>query len=327
MPPVACCVHDLRDFIVYCDHRSALNESNKMPLISVILPARNAGGFVKRAVSSTLRALPRDAELVLVDDGSTDDTLDVAQQIQDARLRVVRHVSSVGLAASLNEAIELTDSEFVARMDADDVCLPWRFALQIKQLRDHSLDAAFGAVLYMRSNGLVTRPDAPGHLDGPAVGLSLVLGNSLVHPTLFVRRSTLVRVGQYRDVRAEDYELWMRMVNAGARIARSAVPMILYRKHSGQISSSPRWREALANEAARGPIPDGHRLLFERYLGSSPWRPEYLHASLRLSASAPSLELAGPMQRAIKEAGLSVTERVYLAGRLKAFRAFCLSAQ
>lgn len=298
-----------------------------MPLISVILPARNAGGFVKRAVSSTLRALPRDAELVLVDDGSTDDTLEVAQRIHDSRLRVIQHPTSVGLSASLNEAIERTDSEFVARMDADDVCLPWRFSSQIKQLRDRPLDAAFGAVLYMRSNGVVTRPDAPGHLDTHAVGLSLVVGNSLVHPTLFVRRSKLMQVGLYRDVRAEDYELWMRMVNAGARIARSATPMILYRKHSGQISSSTRWREMLASEAVRGPIPDGHRLLFERLLGPAPWRSEYLHASLRLTASPPSLELAGPMQRAINESGLSATERVYLSGRLKAFREFCLSAE
>jgi glycosyltransferase involved in cell wall biosynthesis len=297
-----------------------------MPLISVILPARNADKFVSRAITSTLRALPRDSELVVIDDGSSDRTLEFAQRIADPRLRIIEHVTSRGLASSLNEAIGLTDSKFVARMDADDITLPWRFRTQIKQIEDGGLEAVFGAVLYMRSNGVVTRPDSPGHLNTRALGLSLLVGNSLVHPTLFARRDALDRSGPYRDVRAEDYELWMRLFNAGARMARAAVPMIVYRKHGGQISSSESWQQALASEAADGAIPDGHRELFQRLLGTESWHPQYLEASLRLRATRASLNLISPLRRVIRESSLTLTERLYVSGRVSSYRRFCLSA-
>jgi hypothetical protein len=211
-------------------------------------------------------------------------------------------------------------------MDADDITLPWRFRRQIKQIEQGRLDAVFGAVLYMRSNGVVTRPDSPGHLNTRALGLTLLVGNSLVHPTLFARRDALDRSGPYRDVRAEDYELWMRLFNAGARMARAAVPMIVYRKHGGQISSSVKWQQTLAGEATEGAIPDGHRELFQRLLGSEPWRPEYLEASLRLRPTRASLDIVSPLRRSIAESSLTVAERLYVSGRVSAFRHFCLSA-
>src|SRR5699024_5894599 len=110
-----------------------------------------AADTIGAAVRSTLRALPADAELVVGDDGSTDDTLARLDDIQDPRLRVTPGPGR-GVAATLNALLSGVDSEFVARMDADDVVLPGRFARQLRALEDH--DAVFTTVAEWRGSGL-----------------------------------------------------------------------------------------------------------------------------------------------------------------------------
>ncbi|WP_448809158.1 glycosyltransferase family 2 protein [Agromyces bauzanensis] len=294
-----------------------------MPLISVLLPAKDAAPYVASAIESTLQAMPADAELVVIDDGSTDSTLDTIQRFSDRRLRVRQNESSKGLATSLNEAIHQTDSKYVARMDADDICLPWRFGYQLRAIEHLGLDAVFSSVLYTRPSGVVTRPDAPGHLGNRALSLSLLIGNSLVHPTFFARRNSIEEAGLFANVRAEDYELWMRMSNYGAQMARFATPTLLYRKHHAQISSSAAWRATLAEEVSRGAIADTHREFFQRMTSGALWHQDYLLAALRMNATQQSLGLLDHVRGASRELPLTVTERLYLSGRVRALRRYC----
>lgn len=103
-----------------------------MPRLSVLMPVYNSAATLPAAVKSTLRALPEDSELVILDDGSTDRTLALAQGFTDQRVRVLSQ-SNAGVAAALNALLSASDSEFIARMDADDIVLPGRFG---RQLRD-----------------------------------------------------------------------------------------------------------------------------------------------------------------------------------------------
>lgn len=213
-----------------------------MPRWSVIVPVRNGESFVRRALSSTLRTLPKDAEVRVMDDGSTDRTPVILAEMtdRDRRLIVHRHDTGAGVAASLNELVAVSDSRYVARMDADDVALPGRWGLSEYHLRRH--DMVFMSIVLIDASGRPRGTDQPGSFSARALPLHLLLGSMLVHPTASMRRESLAALDGYRTVAAEDYDLWLRAAGAGQRLLRSAVPGLLYRRHDGQVTKAGPWR-------------------------------------------------------------------------------------
>lgn len=114
-----------------------------VPLLTVALPIFNAGHYLKLAVLSISKQTFRDWELIIIDDGSTDNALQEIASIYDHRIRILRDGMNKGLASRLNEAIALARGRFFARMDQDDVSYPERFARQIQFLQDNPrLDVA-----------------------------------------------------------------------------------------------------------------------------------------------------------------------------------------
>ena len=210
-----------------------------MPRLSVLLPALNAQSTVSHAVRSTLTALPRDSELTVLNDGSTDATSKILHSITDKRLKIIDGQGSGGVAQALNLLLDSTDSEFVARMDADDICLPWRFTTAMGPLKHHA-DVVFSPVIDLK--GRLPIPDPPMPITPEAFGLHLLLRNPVSHPTMIARRSTLEAAHGYRAVPSEDYDLWLRLVAAGVRLQRVAVWGVVYRIHSSQITASSSWR-------------------------------------------------------------------------------------
>lgn len=211
-----------------------------MPKLTVILPARNAESTVKRAVSSTLTAMPEDAELVVLNDGSTDRTSAVLETFSDSRLRILESSGSGGVAAALNMLLQKTDSQFVARMDADDIGLPWRFKTAMPAL-ERGTDVVFAPVVEFTGKRL--RPSVPLPISEEAFRLHLLLSNPVSHPTMIARRAVLEEVDGYREVPAEDYDLWLRMAAAGVRQQRIGAWGLLYRLHPKQITASKQWRQ------------------------------------------------------------------------------------
>lgn len=236
-----------------------------MPRLSVLVPAYNAEATVARSLRSTLRALPRDAEVVVLDDGSTDGTLGAIRSIEDPRLRVNSQLNA-GVAATLGELLQSTDSELVARMDADDVVLPGRFPRQLRTI-DRGKDVVFTSVLPFGRR----RPGMPLAAPIPAseFGLHLLLSNPVAHPTMMARRSVIDDVGGYRSVPSEDYDLWLRMASAGARITRLSLPGLAYRMHPGQITASETWRRESWEDADTA---DAYAELAMRLTGSAAQR-------------------------------------------------------
>lgn len=225
-----------------------------MPELSVILPARNAENTIGRALTSTLRALPADSELFVLDDGSTDGTADVVAGIRDRRLRLESAPSGLGVSRGLNHLLGATDSDLVARMDADDLCLPWRFREQRRALRRHGTDVCFSTVVEWRPPSPRPFVKAPVPLSRQSFPLHLLLGNPVAHPAMMARRSALEAVAGYREVPAEDFDLWLRLATAGHSIERLGTPGLLYRLHSNQVTASSAWRsrswgDSTVNEA------------------------------------------------------------------------------
>lgn len=211
--------------------------------VSVLLPARNAESTILHAIKSTLAALRKNDELLVFDDGSTDSTPRILEDYPDDRVKVTYRPSSVGVANALNALLGQAKNPYIARMDADDICLPGRFRFQGRYLQSRNLDVAFGNVIHFGSR-MLPRPSRMKSISPRLLAICLLVSNPVAHSAMFAKRSAVESVGLYRPAPAEDYDLWLRLTLGGARIGRSAAPVILYRHHASQITHTSDWQEA-----------------------------------------------------------------------------------
>lgn len=206
-----------------------------MPLISVHLTVKDSAHTLRRAVTSSLSSLPADAELVVLDDASTDDVEGVLATVTDRRLRLERNERSAGLGFARQRLLDLTDSRLVATMDADDVSLPGRFTRQVRAL-ERGADYVFTPVINVWDGSRRARPGLPAPISAGAMPLHLLVHNLLCNPTMAARRDAVVAAGGYRAVLAEDHDLWLRALAHGQQMIRLSVPGLAYRHHPSQTS-------------------------------------------------------------------------------------------
>lgn len=197
--------------------------------ITVLLPVYNAQAYVADSVTSILAQTHADFELLIIDDGSTDDTGKILQQLarQDSRIRLVQRENK-GLIATLNEGLHLAVAPLVARMDADDRALPHRLAIQKKHMDEHPGLVVCGSAVRILETGQICY--AP---QGNALAPRSLFANPMFHPTVMARRDILLAVGGYRSDMpcAEDYELWTRLLEGGHRLDNLTDVLLEYRAH------------------------------------------------------------------------------------------------
>ena len=210
-----------------------------MPRVTIGLPFFNPGRYLEPAIKSILAQTCTDWELILVNDGSTDDSLDVALAIEDRRIRVLSDGVNRGLTARLNQIARQADGEFIARMDADDLMGDERLSHQVAYLDCHPNVSALGTSAYVLDEdacviGLLEVPSDPTE-----IRRRLIQHNLMLHSTVMLRRQLLLEVGGYdENLRyVEDYELWFRLL-AKSQLANLQEPLAAFRLH--QTSSS--WR-------------------------------------------------------------------------------------
>jgi GT2 family glycosyltransferase len=202
-------------------------------LISVLLPARDSAPTLGAAVASVLRQTVYDFELLVIDDGSRDDTRAVLARFDDRRLRIIDG-GGRGLVHALNLGLAEAKGSFIARMDADDESLPRRFERSLQALEDQTLSGVGTAVEIFRDD----RPVSPnllaygrwlGGLHTPALLFrDRLVESPLCHGSAMLRREVLESAGGWRDGDfPEDWELWLRLLQKGHRL--SCVGEVLYR--------------------------------------------------------------------------------------------------
>ena len=225
------------------------------PAISVVLPVYNAEAYVSEAVESILAQSFTDFELIAINDGSTDGSGAILRELaaRDTRIVLVERPND-GLVSALNEGIESARAEFIARMDADDVAMPERFALQYARMVKEPELAVLGS--------LIRLIDEAGNVTGSG-GYSLTperiarylreRGCPVAHPTVMMRRGAVLKVGGYRKAfsHAEDYDLWLRMSDLGYAIANLPQPLLNYRIHNANVSAVRGEEQALGNTLTR----------------------------------------------------------------------------
>jgi glycosyltransferase involved in cell wall biosynthesis len=206
--------------------------------VSVLIATKNDEATIRTSIASALRALPRQSEVLVWNDGSTDSTSAVVRNIRDSRVHLYESAESRGSGAARTSLLNIARGEFVAILDADDVALPWRFWRLPAFMKD--TDIGFTSALRFGLKGEATRPTGIFPLTGEDVAVALTIHNPIVHSTVIARRSALLSLGGYKALRkGQDYELWMRAARSGLRFRQRLVPGAGYRQSTSQISRQP----------------------------------------------------------------------------------------
>lgn len=180
------------------------------PEVTVLMSVHNGEDHLKKALDSILAQTLRDFELLVIDDGSTDGTPAILAACGDPRIKVVRQENR-GLAAALNRGLDLARGRYVARMDADDVCLPERLERQVAFMEAHPEVAISGGWVRAQGGGRDQAWRCPTH--AAEVRCRLLFHSVLAHPSVMIRKEAVLREGLYYDEAfryAQDYDLWQR---------------------------------------------------------------------------------------------------------------------
>jgi glycosyltransferase involved in cell wall biosynthesis len=209
-----------------------------MPEVSVVIPAYNAARYVGAAVESVLAQSFDDLEVVVVDDGSTDETADVVAGL-GARVRCIRQANS-GVAVARNQGIAQSDSRYVAFLDADDAWLPEKLAKQMKALRE-SPDRRFCYTAFaIAGSDLEPIEVRRGPLVGTALGTLLLQGNVVGASTPVCERELFAKAGDFDPALSQcaDWDMWMRLA-AHTEFIYLDEPLVNYRQHGSNMSKDP----------------------------------------------------------------------------------------
>ncbi|MCB2425872.1 glycosyltransferase [Methylophaga pinxianii] len=219
------------------------------PLVSVVMAVFNGGSYLPEAIESILNQTYKEFEFIIINDGSTDDSEKIINHYKntDSRIRVISRENK-GLVNSLNEGIAIAQSEFIARMDADDVSLPERLSIQYDFLSKSKEVVCVGSdpIIIDDDGDEITRLFTPP--DNDRIQELLLSGHCpLEHPTVMFRKSIANSAGNYRKEfeMAEDYDLWLRIGEIG-KLANISLPLLKYRYLNTSISAKNQTRQGLA---------------------------------------------------------------------------------
>jgi glycosyltransferase involved in cell wall biosynthesis len=230
------------------------NAGRPAPRVSAVLPCYNAAAFVAEALESLLAQNYRDFEVLALDDGSSDTTLAILQSFaaRDSRVQAIA-CPHRGLVATLNDGLERARGEYIARLDADDIALPGRFARQVAYLDAHPACVLVGSrAERIDSDGEPISRTGRLPLDAAAVAEKLRRKRmAVLHPAVMARRTAMLAAGGYyaHEFGAEDTGLWRRMLDHGEIVNLPDV-LIRKRRHAGAITLSRRMKRDGLSQAA-----------------------------------------------------------------------------
>ncbi|MBS1526325.1 MAG: glycosyltransferase [Bacteroidetes bacterium] len=215
----------------------------KAPKITVLMPAYNAGKYIREAINSVLAQTYRDFELLIINDGSMDDTAGIVLSYYDPRIVLVNK-EHAGIAAALNTGLRLAEAPYIARFDADDICLPNRLETQLNFLKDHPEYVLVGSdAEYILENGeFLFGFKCIAHSD-EEVQKNLHVYCPFIHSSVMYKRDEVINAGGY-NVHAhnfEDYLLWINLSKAG-KMQNLREPMIKVRFNPASATIDEKWR-------------------------------------------------------------------------------------
>jgi len=211
--------------------------------ISVVIPVRNGEKYLAKAIESVLAQTHRDLELLVIDNGSTDRSVEILTRYarRDGRIRVLCRPDT-GVAAAANRGLEETRGEWVARLDCDDVFMPEKLEKQVAFIRKNPDARIVGTLGYFindagRVIGLVSAegPFTKAEFDDMATRGEPVF---FIHSSTLMHRETMLAIGGYREqfAQAEDVDLWLRLAEKGHLLLKVPEPLVMYPIHGKSLT-------------------------------------------------------------------------------------------
>lgn len=214
------------------------------PLVSVILPVYNGAKTIKRAVESILVQSFSNFELIIINDGSNDETPQILNSFTDSRIKIL-HQENSGITVALNKGVEAANGKYIARMDADDISLPERLEKQVNFLEAHPDIAVVGCankIIYQDGKEAV-RYRAFTHNE---IMKNFVKITPVPHSSVIMRKDALIDVGLYdpktdgskKIWMTEDYDLWVRFAKKGYKFANLPDILLINEREATSITRS-----------------------------------------------------------------------------------------
>jgi glycosyltransferase involved in cell wall biosynthesis len=212
-----------------------------IPRVSIIMPIYNAQEFLKEAIDSILNQTFGDFELLLINDGSTDQSKDVIEQYgNDPRIRIF-HKKNEGITKTLNFGLANSLGRYIARMDADDISMPERLELQVNFLDKHRDVGLLGTRFKAITEDKKFLENLDVELTNDELQVAILKSCRFGHPTVMMRRSALEAVGSYDEAlwanTVEDYDLWLRIAEK-FEIANLPQYLLYYRVNPKSITQT-----------------------------------------------------------------------------------------
>ncbi|MEX6689662.1 glycosyltransferase [Danxiaibacter flavus] len=180
-------------------------------LLTVLMPVYNASAHLREAMASILQQTFTNFELLIVNDGSTDDTVKIIREYNDPRIRLLENEKNMGISETLNIGIRAASSDLIARMDADDICYPNRLQKQYEFMKENPDCAMVSCYVRVISNdGVFVRQEI--HRDR-FLYYTLQFECNIYHPAVMFRRQPVMQVNMYDRPYAEDYDLFWKIAS------------------------------------------------------------------------------------------------------------------
>jgi len=212
------------------------------PLISVIMPCYNAGKFLREAIESILNQSYTHFELLAINDGSTDSTLQILEEYaaKDSRIRVITNEENIKLIRTLNKGIDLAQGEYIARMDADDISLPNRFEVELDYLlQNPEVDIVSCAWNNISENGEFIREEKLTNGSAVSSLYASFFYVAINHPSL-LGKTSVFKDNKFSTediaLHTEDSELWGRLLIQGYKIVNIDDVLFHYRINPNSVS-------------------------------------------------------------------------------------------
>jgi glycosyltransferase involved in cell wall biosynthesis len=216
---------------------------DKEPVISIIMPAFNREDLIAESIESALKQTFTDFELIVIDDGSKDKTVEVAKKyLDDPRVILIQNEKNIGIANTRNKAVKLARGKYIAMLDSDDVWLNnEKLEKQLKFLETNQNYALYGSnIIHIDTSGKHLKT-AQFPLTDSSIRKTILRRNAFAQSTILCRKEAMIQAGLYstRFAICDDYDLWLR-IGRNWKFANSGEAMTGYRIHGGNITHTKR---------------------------------------------------------------------------------------
>jgi glycosyltransferase involved in cell wall biosynthesis len=211
-----------------------------IPLISIILPVYNGQEFLKKTISSVLNQSFNNFEFLIIDDHSSDNSLNIINSFQDSRIKLIKNNSNQGQILTENKGLNIAKGKYIARIDQDDIFLPKKLEKQINFLEKNPKITGIGtwAIHINEKDKIIKKIKTP--TSNKEIIKVLLYNNPIFHPSVMFRKKEILELGSYNHKKkyTEDYALWCQLLTSGYKLSNIPEYLTQYRIHNQQCSSN-----------------------------------------------------------------------------------------